>query len=110
MLEVILRNFKKIFQFFTNKNEEYKKIIKNGENIKNPVINIIEFAKPDRKDCFQTIYDLYCSIIDAEVTHAKEYFINFSSSFFESYINYFDTISLDNLIKVKDMITFLKNN
>ena len=35
LLYVIFQNFKKIFQLYTNKNEEYNKKIKNGENIKN---------------------------------------------------------------------------
>jgi len=108
LLDVICLNFEKIFQLYTNKNEEYKKKIKNGENIKKPIINLSEIATPDRKDCMQDIYDLYCSIITIERNHTKDHFIIFSSSFFETYINYFDEIDIDNLIKVKGMINFSK--
>ena len=108
LLDVICLNFEKIFQLYTNKNEDYKIKTKNREKIKKPIINILELAIPDRKDCMQTIYDLYCSIITIESNHSKEHFINFSPSFFETYISYFDTIDIDSLIKVKEMINFSK--
>ena len=108
LLDVICLNFEKIFQLYTNKNEEYKLKIKNRENIKKPIINISELVTPDRKDCMQSIYDLYCSTITIQRNHTKENFINFSPSFFETYINYFDEIDIDNLIKVKGMINFSK--
>jgi len=110
LLDVILFNFEKIFQLYTNKNEEYKNKIKIGENVKIPIINISDLVIPDRKDCMQTVYDLYCSIITLEKNKTNEHFINFSSSFFEAYINFFNSINLENLIKVKDMITFSKQN
>ena len=110
LLDKILLNFDKIFQLYTIQNEEYNIKIKNGEYIKKPIINISELALPDRKDCMQKICDLYCSIIIIERNYTKEHFINFSSSFFETYVNYFNSISIDNLIKVKEMITFSKEN
>ena len=110
LLDMILLNFEKIFVLYTNKNEEYKKKIKNRENLTKPIINISELALPDRNDCIQTIYDLYCSIITIEKNYTKEDFVHFSSSFFEAYINYYNKVSIDNLIKVKEMIIFSKNN
>ena len=75
LLDVILLNFEKIYQLYTNKNEEYKNKIKKGENIKKPIINITDLALPDRKDCMQTIYDLYCSIITIEKNQSNEHCI-----------------------------------
>jgi len=110
LLDKILLNFEQIFQLYKIQNEEYNIKIKNGEYIKKPIINISELAFPDRKDCIQKICDLYCSIIIIEKNYTKENFINFSSSFFEAYVNYFNSISIDNLIKVKEMILFSKKN
>jgi hypothetical protein len=110
LLDKILLNFEQIFQLYTIQKEEYKIKIKNGEYIKKPIINISELALPDRNDCIQKICDLYCSIITIEKNYTKEHFIIFSSSFFETYVNYFNSISIENLIKVKEMIEFSKKN
>ena len=110
LLSVILLNFEKIFQLYYNKKEEYKKKTKYDQSIKKPIINISEFASPDRKDCMQKIYDLYCSLIMIEKNYTKENFIYFSSSLFEKYINYFNSVNIDNLIIIKKMISFSKNN
>ena len=110
LLSVILLNFEKIFQLYYNKKEKYKKKTKYDQSIKKPIINISEFASPDRKDCMQKIYDLYCSLIMIEKNYTKENFIYFSSSLFEKYINYFNSVNIDNLIIIKKMISFSKNN
>jgi len=106
LLDMVLYNFEKIFQLYTNKNEEYKNKMKIGENIKKPIINISDLVIPDRKDFMQVIYDLYYSLITIGKNKSNEHFIYFSSSFFEAYINMLNSINLDNLIIVKDMIEF----
>ena len=110
LLDKILLNFEKIFHLYTIEIEEYNIKIKNGEYIKKPIINISELALPDRKDCMQKICDLYCSIITIEKNYTKEHFIDFSSSFFEAYVTYFNSISIDNLMKIKETITFSNKN
>ena len=110
LLDIILLNFVKIFQLYLIQNEEYKKKINNGENIKKPIINIMELVLPDRNDFIQNIYDLYCSIITIQRSQTKDNFIYFSPSFFEIYIDYFNAKSIDNLIKIKEMIKFSKDN
>ena len=84
--------------------------MKYEQSSKKPIINISELVSPDRNDCMQKIYDLYCSIIRIEKIYTNENFIYFSSSLFETYINYFNSINIDNLIKIKEMLSFSKNN
>ena len=110
LLDVILLNFEKIYQLFNNQFEDYKIKLRNGETVKKPIIKILDLAMPNRKDSIQNIYDFLCSIINIEKKYTKEHFIYFSSSFFEYYINFYNSIDIDNLIKVKEMISFLKQN
>ena len=107
LLELIIDNYQKFYDFYKEEEIIYKKNLNYGIKSKIPKIDVEEIATPDKNDNMKKIAKLYKNLIAFQQGYL---FITFYESFFEKYIICFNKVNLENLFYMKDIINYTKKN
>ena len=104
------KNLYEILEIINENFEIFCKLYKEAEINKNTLkIDLEKLISPNKNDDLKAISELYITLIEAQKKNEiKNSFILFNKSLFINYINYYNSIDVDKLFYIKDMIKISK--